>query len=583
MTALTRSRKRPRPIVRGFYQWRAAFPKSSFNLPLVHATLVKRASRHDVLTLEYVGRVVKVNNHLRIGDPVTFTYGTRKAKKTWHGYVHHVSPTTTNSRAYTRVVCIGASWVLKTTEQKIYKKMTADRAVAKIARASGLQPDTQRHPRVFKTISNTGQTQWQLLRRLAEQTGFALTTEGMVVRFKSKDTIYRESLAKRLYFRYHDEKVPALSVYNSIFYFKPTFIESAPEFSGSDNDVVVSGVSDQTGKVLVTKHKNPKGSKKKKKRFSKHQVFDVSSSLTDAKSVAAGKTERFKYRASATLLGNMKVELYNAVYLDGLTGGFNGHWIVLGVSHVFGEGVPYVMDVQLGCDELGTVEFQPDPTEQNGGSDDGQRDTAGEINGSTTTAASPEVSLLDLTFSSELSQSSGTTSNNYLENGPDANPDFGIIGSDLQWVAELTPTEELSASEYNDLGYKDTSGAGASPESQVPVGSTVLLDMPGIHKVPSPQVFNLGDASGYDFIYAQGWLYVPEASPYIRVSFGQAVTPYYLIEAKNCWVFFHQQIDPADWPQELGVNNLYIEAIAPTTEEFYFKNLLVTGDVTADE
>jgi hypothetical protein len=254
-----------RPIVRGDYSWSVVFPKSSFNLPLMHATLVKKPEHHDVLNLEFAGRMVNGNELLHGGDPVRFNYSSKGDAKVWYGYVHHIIPTTLHSGAVTRVVCVGATWVLKNTEQKIYRNVTADQVVEKIVKSSGLRPDTQRHPRVFKTVSNTGQSQWQLMRRLAHQTGFALSSENMVVHFMPKDVLYYNSLSKGLYFHYHDERVPALATYNSIFRFQVVLAENSPELEGGNVDRIVPGIHEQTNEVLVTSHK-PKPHKKPQPR-----------------------------------------------------------------------------------------------------------------------------------------------------------------------------------------------------------------------------------------------------------------------------------------------------------------------------
>jgi phage protein D len=254
-------RAKARPIVRGDFSWSVSFPKSSFKLALVHASLIKKPGHHDVLNLEYAGRMVKGNQLLHGGDPVKFVYGVKGTRKVWYGYVHHVVPTTLNYGAVTRVVCVGATWSLKNTEQKIYKNVTADQVVAKIVKSAGLKADTQRHPRVLPTVSNTGQSQWQLIRRLANQTGFALSTENMVVRFKPKDAIFVESLSKGLYFRYHDERVPAMATYSSIFNFQVVMAENSPEIEGGTVSRVVSGIHAQTDEVMTTKHKTKKHTK----------------------------------------------------------------------------------------------------------------------------------------------------------------------------------------------------------------------------------------------------------------------------------------------------------------------------------
>jgi hypothetical protein len=95
--------------------------------------------------------------------------------------------------------------------------------------------------------------------------------------------------------------------------------------------------------------------------FTHHQTQEVATSLALSKQIAndLAENDRYQYRASAVLMGNVDIEPYDAVYLDHLPGGMSGYWTVLSVRHLFGDSIPYKCEVELGTDQLG---MGPKPT-----------------------------------------------------------------------------------------------------------------------------------------------------------------------------------------------------------------------------
>lgn len=93
-----------------------------------------------------------------------------------------------------------------------------------------------------------------------------------------------------------------------------------------------------------------------KATFVKHLPFESATSLSDAKYIASDRSEthKYKYRATATLLGNNLVKVGQVVYLDKLEQGMSGYWTVLSIRHIFGSGnTKYQLEVSLGTDTIG--------------------------------------------------------------------------------------------------------------------------------------------------------------------------------------------------------------------------------------
>jgi hypothetical protein len=247
-----------------------------FSLPLLTAKLDQQYNYHDVLTLNYAGRLTESDAAVSSGDPVTFTWSGSGKVSTWVGYVHTVVPTTIGNN-FTKIICVSPTYVFKNTTQKIYKNVTADQIVTKIAKKYGLKAVTQRHPRVFKSISQAGQSDWQVLRRLSKQTGFGLRVDGTTIYFMSKSKLSEASKTKASYF-FKEEALPtsrAIVQMGTIYEFDIQLSDESPDMLGAVVERVISGVHDVTNKPIVTKHtakiktKSTKGAVVPSKKFLK--------------------------------------------------------------------------------------------------------------------------------------------------------------------------------------------------------------------------------------------------------------------------------------------------------------------------
>jgi hypothetical protein len=233
-------------------------------LVFLTARLDQQFNSHDVLTIKYAGKIEETLNFIGSGDPVKFDYSGAGSTKTWVGYVHKIIPSTVAENT-TTIVCISATYLLKTTRQKIYKKVTADQIVEKVCKQYGLKAVTQRHPRVFSSISQAGQSDWQLLRRLAKQTGFGLKITGTTVYFMSKDKLSSASADRAPYFFKEDAaNVRTIASMGTIVEFTPEISDEAPDMAGATVDRVVGGLHSTNNKTIATKHKIQPAKKKTK-------------------------------------------------------------------------------------------------------------------------------------------------------------------------------------------------------------------------------------------------------------------------------------------------------------------------------
>jgi hypothetical protein len=223
------------------------------------ADLTQTQAEHDRLVLYVKGKPFRLEDTVKSEDLVVFTYTTDKNVVEWHGYVTSIEQNSDiQGVAQTFINCIGASYVFKDTDQKIYRDVTADQVVARVCQKHSFSANTQRHPRVKSSISQTGQSDWQFLRSLAMQTGYALRADNTTITFCSKNKITDAKKTSAPYFYYIDSptggNVPTtLRTLGSIVAFKPIISDYSPEM-GVTVDRVVSGFNIAAQTTVKTTH-----------------------------------------------------------------------------------------------------------------------------------------------------------------------------------------------------------------------------------------------------------------------------------------------------------------------------------------
>lgn len=233
----------------------------NLDLILLGAELFQAMEEHDRLVLHFKGKPFEGNTVLISGDPVKFTFRSGKVESNFYGYIHTVHQVNGIDGGNTDVVCVSSSYLLKDTSQKIYRQVTADQVVSRIAAKYSMEAITQRHPRIKESIVQAGQSDWQLLRRLAKQTGFALRTENTTIFFVSKAKLFQSKKDSAAYFKYIDAPaggviVPAERMLGTILNFTPVISDESPEL-GIRVDRVITGTSNTTGESINVTHAMP--------------------------------------------------------------------------------------------------------------------------------------------------------------------------------------------------------------------------------------------------------------------------------------------------------------------------------------
>ncbi len=235
-------------------KYAVSFPATpKHEMVLMGAELYQVVESHDVLVLTFKGKPFLESTNFVSGDPVKFTYSTGVDKSTFVGYIYKIKPVSDIKTHITRMICVSASYVLKNSKQQIFKNVTADQVVSKVCARHGLATVTQRHPRLRDNVVQSGQSDWQLLQRLARQTGFALKVENTTVFFLSKSKIYASKKDGAPYFKYQDGQNLKQRTTGSCLFFEPVVSDEAVEL-GTRVERVITGISSSTGEVISATH-----------------------------------------------------------------------------------------------------------------------------------------------------------------------------------------------------------------------------------------------------------------------------------------------------------------------------------------
>jgi phage protein D len=324
------------------------------------ATLYQDRYKHELVELQFKDWEIDYDN-VAPGSPCEIDFRSTKSSKKFYGYVHHIEPYKAPGSDVTTVLLIGASYVMKATRQEVYRNTTADQVIKTIASSHGFSCYAEPLERVYPQISQSGQSDWELICRLAKQNGYTVRVENTELYFQPvlyEYTEYRES-APVFTMR------SAQSIYGSSMYsFEPLIGETLEYEDTLKAAVAVSGVDLNTS--ALTQYTPPKKAKATKAK-SKQEFFDgfdnksvaLDTEVAKFEADAAEARNSFPYRATIEVLGNLDVRPNHPIYLNGLGNTYSGYWTVLKATHKIIETdrniFKYTTVAEIGTDSLGNA------------------------------------------------------------------------------------------------------------------------------------------------------------------------------------------------------------------------------------
>jgi len=294
------------------------------------------------------------------GSPITFVLSNGSSSKTFYGYVHHINIERDTDFFTTEIVAVGASMVMKNQSQQIYKGLSADGIIKAIAKRNNFVCFAVPHPRIYPQVAQAGHSDWELMVRLAKQSGYSLRAENTELYFQPMMYEYTNKRQEANKFTMRDANHPSGS---TLYSFESAIGEAIPQGDETKAAVAVSGLDSIsfTPLSITQQVRAPKTRfKASPEFFDKYATDVVVSDPTVAKYEAEAAENRtiFPYRATAEVLGTPDLRPDAPVYLDGLENYYSGYWTILGTEHRIVEAErntqTYTTILYLGTDSLGS-------------------------------------------------------------------------------------------------------------------------------------------------------------------------------------------------------------------------------------
>lgn len=332
------------------------FPGSPITIgrPPKTIKIVERPNSHDIalFTLLTTDSMYEVLD----GAPVVITWHNLRGGEQFHGYVYRVEPFyDANSGYAVNFVCVGASYPMMNKGTEVWVGATAPDVVREIALKHGLGVDTEPHPRVFNQIVQAGESYWQLLVRLAGETGYVLRMEGSTVVFRSRESLtqhYRPIAPTLALVRSQD---PAAQARGDLINFQIKASEYSPDLGATRATRQVRGVNPVTGMAITKSVGLPTTFRETSdpvfEEFLVHAVVNNQSEL-DSAALAAQEKNRFTQFATMETWGEPYLAPERVVALTGMAPSHSGYWTVRGVTHHI-ERNNYRCSASLATDGLG--------------------------------------------------------------------------------------------------------------------------------------------------------------------------------------------------------------------------------------
>jgi phage protein D len=325
--------------------------------------LIQKQKHHDVLILNYNGTSKKSYKLLKTGVPVKFSWRQGARKMEWLGYVNSASKKSAVQKlAPMRIVCVGSSFVLKQRKTKTYINKTVTEVAAKIAKQNNLrflgEPDTRR----FSQLSISGHSQWEWLHEQANRIGYAMSVQGTNLVFRPIDRLLNEQVTNAPLFQLWDPFQPRS------FVDLDRTLDSFEVISGENNEdgyparaVKQTGGVDPVSGTSFTYKKSPSKSGKSIRVKVSDSLFDefnseqVVNSKSHSKYASEGAAQlaRFNIVAKAYGQGDPRVSPYQVIRIEGSGEETDGQWIVREVTHKFGFGGHYNIEMKIATDGAG--------------------------------------------------------------------------------------------------------------------------------------------------------------------------------------------------------------------------------------
>ncbi len=293
-----------------------------------------RPGAHDVAVLS-VNTPYRNLGGMNSGTPVSIQWSNQRGTGTFNGYVYRADPLIVAGASANTLICVGASFPLMGKGQNIWTDISASEVVRIIAAQHGLDYDVEDHPRVYNQITQAGESYWQLLNRLADETGYVLRMDGATLRFRSRKSFTQHYRPIAIRMDFAQGANPNLRLAAEVQEFKARVGAANPEFGTLHASRSGSGIDPASGEAISN------SADVSPLRADGSPIFQdyitnrvVNSALElDLALQAEQEKNRFTKFAQMRTLGDPTLAPEKVVYVRGVDAPYNGFWTARTVVH----------------------------------------------------------------------------------------------------------------------------------------------------------------------------------------------------------------------------------------------------------
>lgn len=358
--------------VRGTY-FKVTFPTFSAARPVQPSLvqLVQRQGAHEILTLEFRNTIPSWMLSIKTGIPVKLEWNQGRQNNTWVGYISFISKESSAQRSQPMIIrCVGASFVLKQSVQRVFRNKTIQDVARQIAQENGLSfvGDSIPNEVRYEQLVIAGESYWEWLQLNASQIGCVVYVTGTRMFFKRITSLINLGSTNVPILQMWDTAIPAtaVGVDRTLSYFKIISGEYVEGKAEPRSQKISGGVDPLSGKAFYAKA-TPKKSREALRKTVSDVLFDdpitnrVVHGPTMARSIAEGAAflAQFSVPAKAIGQGDPRIKPYFPVYIDGTGTDSDGYWMVEEAIHEFHISGEYKVKLRLLTDGLGANKTSP--------------------------------------------------------------------------------------------------------------------------------------------------------------------------------------------------------------------------------
>lgn len=297
-------------------------------------------NKHDILTFTMSGIPPKAITDY-IGAAVDFSLNSGSGRRQdFKGYVMYVEPEyehkapVVNASVFhtAKIVCFGASIVMKGAKQKVWKETTIYKIASELSDDHGFSVDCIKDEFTIPRIVQATESDWEFLVRVCNTYGYAMTVHGthMSVWDPFKSIGYRRSFERLLASSSYSGPAPG-----SILSMHGTFGQLTPDGESYKYQITTM---DSTGVVIsvlddYSSSDNSFSGLAQEPMYVSRVPESATSAAEAEKLIGAIKRKNFPFNATVKIVAGAGMVPGGIVEVAGYNSNFEGLWYIRGVKH----------------------------------------------------------------------------------------------------------------------------------------------------------------------------------------------------------------------------------------------------------